>query len=138
MILVDSGVWLALASSEDRDHEAALHALRRVREPLATTWPVLSETCRLLTSRHGPRAAFLLVQSGTLGAFQVVDFREPHLARILELMKQYETPPMDLTDASLVVAAEVLGSGRILSTDRRDVRGYEWKEWKVFRNLMAL
>jgi predicted nucleic acid-binding protein len=53
-------------------------------------------------------------------------------------MKRYENLPMDLADASLVIAAEVLGSGRILSTDRRDFRAYRWKERKPFKNLMAL
>ena len=33
------------------------------------------------------------------------------------LMEQYEDTPMDLADASLVAAAEVLGISRIFTTD---------------------
>ena len=38
------------------------------------------------------------------------------------LMSQYSDLPMDLADASLVVLAEYLGHGRILSVDQRDFR----------------
>lgn len=44
--------------------------------------------------------------------------------------------PMDLADASLVIAAEDLGSGRILFTDRRDFGAYRWKSRKPFKNLL--
>jgi predicted nucleic acid-binding protein len=43
---------------------------------------------------------------------------------------------MDPADASLVVLAEELGDGRILSTDQRDFRAYRWKNRKPFRNLL--
>jgi uncharacterized protein len=45
---------------------------------------------------------------------------------------------MDLADASLVILAEELGSGRILSTDQRDFRTYRWKTRKPFQNLLEL
>jgi predicted nucleic acid-binding protein len=43
---------------------------------------------------------------------------------------------MDLADASLVVLAEELGSGRILSTDQRDFHTYRWKNRRPFHNLL--
>ena len=39
-------------------------------------------------------------------------------------MEKYRDLPMDLADASLVLLAEALGSGRILSTDARDFGAY--------------
>ncbi len=51
-------------------------------------------------------------------------------------MLRYESLPMDLADASLVVLAEVLGGGDILSTDRRDFRTVRWKQRSPFRNLL--
>jgi predicted nucleic acid-binding protein len=51
-------------------------------------------------------------------------------------MDQYADLPMDLADASLVVLAEEIGDGRILSTDKRDFRAYRWKSRKPFRNLL--
>ncbi len=52
-------------------------------------------------------------------------------------MKKYADLPMDLADASLVLLAEHLGHGRILSTDRRDFGTYRFKEHKPFENLLA-
>ena len=49
---------------------------------------------------------------------------------------QLEYLPMDLADASLLILAEHLGHGRILSTDERDFKTYRWKRHKPFTNLM--
>jgi hypothetical protein len=51
-------------------------------------------------------------------------------------MKTYANLPMDLADASLVLLAEELGHGRILSTDRRDFTAYRWKSRKPFENML--
>lgn len=53
-----------------------------------------------------------------------------------ELMRQYANLPMDLADASLVVLAEHLGDGRIVSTDMRDFQTYRWKDRHPFHNLL--
>lgn len=59
-----------------------------------------------------------------------------HLKRIQTLMQKYADLPMDLADASLVILAEELGHGRILSTDQRDFKTYRWKNHKPFQNLL--
>ena len=51
-------------------------------------------------------------------------------------MSRYRDLPMDLADASLVILAEDLGEGRILSTDQRDFDGYRWKNRQPFQNLL--
>lgn len=43
---------------------------------------------------------------------------------------------MDLTDTSLIVLAESLGGGKIISTDQRDFDVYRWKNHKPFINLL--
>ncbi len=52
-------------------------------------------------------------------------------------MRKYSELPMDLADASLVILAEHLGHGRILTTDTRDFNAYRWKERKPFENLLV-
>lgn len=138
MILVDTGFWLALGNAKDRHHPAARHALAKVQEPLITTWPVLTETCHLLNARQGCDAATRFLLSGAAGAFQVFDLEPAHLGRVSELMTKYRALPMDLADASLVICAEELNSGRILSTDTRDFGAYRWKNRKPFQNLLAI
>ena len=56
--------------------------------------------------------------------------------RIGALVEKPRDLPMDLADASLVLLAEALSSGRILSTDERDLRAYRWKRRTPFCNLL--
>lgn len=50
-------------------------------------------------------------------------------------MENYANLPMDLADASLVVLAEHLETGRILTVDRRDFNVYRWNKNNLFENL---
>ncbi len=52
-------------------------------------------------------------------------------------LQRYASLPMDLADASLVLLAEQLGRGRILTTDERDFGSYRWKGRKRFHNLLV-
>lgn len=138
MIIGDTGFWLALANRRDRHHGTAKRALSEVDEPLVTTWPVLTETCHLLVARVGERSARAFMESGSKGAFEIFDLSREHLPRICDLMQRYAQLPMDLADASLVILAENLGTGRILSTDVRDFGAYRWKARKPFQNLLRV
>ncbi len=138
MIIADTGFWLALANRRDRHHGEATEVLARVQEPLVTTWPVMTETCHLLAVRLGVESEIRFLRAARDGAFTIFSLDERHLARIEVLTKKYRDLPMDLADASLVILAEELGSGRILSTDNRDFRTYRWKRRKPFRNLMSV
>ena len=138
MIIADTGFWLALGNERDRHHSAAVSAFRRLNEALVTTWPVLTETCHLLASRLGSEALERFVTAGAGGAFELFALEQHHLSRAAELMKKYCNLPMDLADASLVILAEELGTGRILSTDTRDFGAHRWKNRKPFSNLLSL
>ena len=136
MILTDTGFWLALANRRDRHHRAAIAALAGLRQPLVTTWPVVTETCHLLLTRFGAEVQTTFLENAARGAFQIFALDASHLPRLAALTQQYRELPMDLADASLVVLAESLGTGKILSTDRRDFGVYRWKRTKPFENLL--
>lgn len=70
------------------------------------------------------------------GAFDVFDLQREDAPRIAELITKYADLPMDLADASLVILAEHLGHGRILSTDQRAFGTYRWKQYRPFENLL--
>ncbi len=135
MIIVDTGFWLAIADQRDSNHEEAKRTLKKVNEPLITTWCVVTETCYLLLTRKGVHAQVAFVTSLSNGAFEVFNLECPHIQRMVQLMQQYADLPMDLADASLVVLAEHLGDGRILSVDRRDFNIYRWQNIYPFNNL---
>ena len=136
MVITDTGFWLALANRSDRWHDAARRALDETDEPLITTWPVMTETCHLLLHRLGVDSLQRFMESFRDGAFSAFALTHDHAPRIAALIKKYRDLPMDLADASLVLLAEELGHGRILSTDLRDFRTYRWKQRKPFRNLL--
>jgi predicted nucleic acid-binding protein len=103
MIIVDTGFWLALANEQDHHHQQAQLVIQRLREPLITTWCVVTETCYLLLTRLGNHAQLLFIQNFLAGGFEVFELQSNHVRRMQQLMKRYEDIPMDLADASLVV-----------------------------------
>lgn len=136
MIIADTGFWLALANRRDHHHAAATAALEGLTEPLITTWPVMTETCQLLAARLGVDAELRFLRAARDDAFAIFPLDASSFARIEVLVEKYRDLPMDLADASLVLLAEELGSGRILSTDARDFRTYRWKRRRPFQNLL--
>jgi uncharacterized protein len=137
MVITDTGFWLALANKRD-----AMHLQSKVRfsefkeEGFITTWCVITETCYLLQQRVGINAPTALLNKVSIGALQVFDVTQVHCPRIIGLMNQYHNLPMDLADASLVILAEHLNHGRILSVDQRDFNAYRWKSTQPFQNLL--
>ena len=137
MIIADSGFWIALASRRDRYHDAAVRAARHWSdEGFITTWPVLTEVVHILAHRVSVEQAVTFVGDVAHGAATLADLATDSLRRAHALMARYADLPMDLADASLVVLAEDLDDGRILSTDQRDFAGYRWKSRRPFRNLL--
>ena len=136
MILVDTGFWLALASRRDSVHGRAIALVKTLTEPLLTTWPVMTETCHLLVTRVSVEASVRFIANYQRGTFRVENMPNECGERLLALMQRYADLPMDLADASLVLLAEQVGHGRIVSTDRRDFKTYRWKNRKPFQNLL--
>lgn len=138
MIIADTGFWLALANRTDRHHGSAREALARLDRGLITTWPVITETCHLLLHRLGGYAQLAFMDNLASGAFEVFPLESEFAPRLRQLMHQYANLPMDLADASLVLLAEILGCGDIVSTDQRDFHTYRWKQREPFNNLLEL
>jgi len=125
VILADTGPLVALFDPRDRDHGRCVACLRKMREPLRTTVPVLTEAFRLLRpGSHGAHALMRFVSDGGLGLWF---FDEQSLSRAFALVRQYVDAPMDLADASLVTAAETLGVRKVFTLDRRDFSIYRVK-----------
>ena len=122
MILVDTGPLVALFDPSDNEHKRCRAVLEKMLEPLCTTVPVLTE-------------AFHMLGPATVGATRLRDFiardglslwyfDDTSLTRAFELMEQYADHPMDLADASLVVAAESTETRKVFTVDRRDFETY--------------
>ena len=122
MILVDTGPCVALFDPQDSQHAQCRDVLREIREPLHTTVPVLTETFYMLSpeSYRSDRLRDFIVQGG----LSVWFMGQAALQRAFELMEQYADHPMDLADASLIVAAEALRTRKIFTIDHRDFATY--------------
>jgi uncharacterized protein len=136
MIVADTGFFVALGNNGDRDHSRAIQIISTLSEPLITTYPVVTETSYLLARDGGLSVQFAFLSEVANGTFLIFDFQRHHILRMVELMKRYSNLPMDFADASLVVLAEHLGHGRILTCDRRDFTIYRWNNNNPFENLM--
>lgn len=136
MIIADTGFFFALSTESDRYHEASVLALEATNEPLITTYPVITETCYLLLTTGGNQAQCRFLKGLSAGAVELFHLQTNHVSRIITLLETYADLPMDLADASLVVLAEHLGHGRILTSDRRDFNVYRWQSNQPFENLL--
>ena len=121
-MLVDTGPIVAFFDKDDRYHSLCLDILRKIRKPLITTWPVLTECFYLLNfSWIVQDHLWLFVQRGGIDVWNLA---KEDVARVRDLMKQYRDLPMDLADATLVAAAEALNTSEVFTLDHRDFSTY--------------
>ena len=122
MMLVDTGPLVALFDPKDGQHGRCVKTLKGIREPIHTTVPVLTEAFHMLTPQS--LGSDRLREFVARGGLAVWFFGGPALSRAFELMEMYADHPMDLADASLIVAAEALETRRVFTVDRKDFQTY--------------
>ena len=122
MILVDTGPLVALFDPQDAQHGRCREVLQTLQEPLCTTVAVLTEAFHMLAP--GSYGADRLREFMRRGGLTVWFMDATSLPRAFALMEQYADHPMDLADASLIVAAEVLHTRKIFTIDRQDFATY--------------
>lgn len=122
MILVDTGPLVALFDPKDPQHQRCVATLKAIREPAHTTVSVLTATFHMLgpDSLGSDRLRDFIAQGG----LSIWFFDPAALTRAFELMERYGDQPMDLADASLIVAAESLATRRVFTIDRKDFETY--------------
>jgi uncharacterized protein len=122
MILVDTGPLVALFDRNDDHNARCVGILKAIREPLCTTVAVLTEAFHMLNLQS--IGSDRLREFVAKGAMSVWFLDHGSLTRAFELMELYADRPMDLADASLVVAAEALETRKIFTIDRNDFATY--------------
>jgi uncharacterized protein len=123
-LLLDTGPLVALLDSSERSHRACVAFYRDWTGPIVTTEAVVTETTHLLaaTRLDATRALEFFLRGGAL----VAPWTGGRLERVAVLMQKYRDVPMDYADATLVALAEELGTGRVLTLDRRGFQTYRW------------
>jgi predicted nucleic acid-binding protein len=122
VILVHTGPLVALFDPQDEQHKRCRRTLKEIRGPILTTTPVLTEAFHLLgPASIGSDRLREFVEAGGLSVWFI---DRSWLTRAFELMERYADHPMDLADASLIAAAEALGTRRVFTIDRKDFGTY--------------
>jgi predicted nucleic acid-binding protein len=122
-LLVDAGPLIALFDGNDQHHDRIVNQLERFDELLTTTWPVITEVSHMLDFSIQAQLDFL--EWIQIGGLELISLDHAEIARIRSLMEKYDNVPLDIADASLIVASEHLRTNRILSID---------SDFQVFRN----
>lgn len=118
MILTDTGPIIALINRNDPNHERCLETAKNLpAQPLVSTWPCFTEAMYLLFQAGGYPAQAELWRWRIAGRLFLHELNEIEIVRMASLMEKYRDRPMDLADASLVVAAERIRTGRIFTLD---------------------
>ncbi|MEM9831784.1 MAG: PIN domain-containing protein [Bacteroidota bacterium] len=124
-ILVDAGPLIALFDKRDQFHATAIEFLKNHPRRLLTTWPVITETSHMLDFSINVQINFL--EWIRRGGIEIAELDQSHIARLIELSQQFSDVPVDLADASLIVASKNYGITEIASIDSdfyiyRDIR----------------
>ncbi len=117
MTLCDAGPLVALADRDEPTHAACAAALAHLSAPLLTTWAAFTEAMYLVgdgAEWTGQDALWALVERGDL---QIAAPVAEDVRRLRDLMAKYRDLPMDLADATLIVAAEKHRLRRIFTLD---------------------
>ncbi len=131
--LLDTGPLVSFLASGLRHHAWAVEQWKRLRPPLLTCEPVLTETAFLL-KRDGREAdaLFALLERGVIRIALSVQDEQTEL-RVL--MRRYRNRPMSLADACLVRLSEIHNAGEVFTLDS-DFRIYRRHGNKVIPVLM--
>ncbi len=129
-LLVDTGPLVALCDRRDGNHPACTRWMADFRGQMITTWAVLTEVSHLAPSVAASLSILRWVEHGGLA---VLPLGNDELMQAAEWMDRYADRPMDLADASLVVAALNTGVTTVWTLDRRDFETYRLPNRKRFR-----
>jgi hypothetical protein len=113
--LIDAGPLIALFDKDDKYHKGVRAFLKSYEGNLITTWPAVTEAIHMLSfSVQAQIDCLTWIKRRGLAVF---DLTSDHIERLIELIEKYADLPMDLADASLCVASEVLRSADIATID---------------------
>ncbi len=117
MTLTDTGPLVGIIDADDDHHAACTAELPRLASPMVTPWPCFTEAMYLLGESLGHSGQEDLWELVDKGLLVIHESSLEERIRMRDLMAKYKDTPMDLADASLVAAAEVLGVRRIFTVD---------------------
>lgn len=120
--VVDTGPLVAIVRGQEQAHARCVAALKTLRPPLLTCWPVITEAAWLL--RREPGAMRVIDGLVSSGAVRLVELDAEALSWAVSFMERYATLGAQLADAALMFIAEREKIGTVFTLDRRDFSVY--------------
>jgi len=119
VILIDTGPLVAILNRDDPNHARCVETGNHLPPgPVITTWPCFTEAMYLVFRAGGYPAQAELWKLRSTRKLILHDLAEAETNRMAEMMAKYSDLPMDLADASVIAAAEVLGTRRVFTLDK--------------------
>ena len=133
IVILDTGPLVTFLAAGLKHHDWVCEQWKRLRPPLITCEPVLTEASFLLKreARNTDPLLALLERGVIRMGLQIKD----QIADLRVLMRRYRERPMSLADACLVRLAE-LNPGSVILTFDSDFRIYRRHGNKVIPTLM--
>lgn len=119
MIPTDAGFLFALCDpvGQPDAYSRCAAVLAGSSAPMVTTWAALAEVYYLTGKRGGISMQRLLARFLISGQTLIHELSNDDFAEMNRLMEKYADVPMDLADASLIIAADQSNATRIFSLD---------------------
>lgn len=136
-LLIDTGFMVALFNEEDVHYADARKVMERIKGvKWYTTSFVVQEIFWIISKRQSLSLACEFLQKVPF-LFILPNLPRDWPERISNIVRRYAAAEIDLADASLVVLADHLKTGQIVSVDRKDFSILRWNGGKShFHNLM--
>lgn len=120
--VADTGPLVAIVRKREKAHRKCVAALKMLRPPLLTCWPVLTEAGWLLRDEPGGiKALGGLVQSGSV---KLVELDEAALHWMIGFLDRYASVGAQMADAAVMYIAKREGIDTVFTLDRRDFSVY--------------
>lgn len=121
-VLLDTGPLVALFDQGDQWHSACVEAWDALGPRCVTTEAVVTEATYMVGRGGGSPA--LVLEFLLAAGVEILGLEAEGHRRAAALLRKYRDIPMDYADATLVIAAEWLGSSEVFTLDRRGFRSY--------------
>jgi uncharacterized protein len=120
VIVVDSGVLVAVADADDAHHLVCTRLLDERGDEFVVPAPVVVEVSWILGRHVSAQVESSFLASLAEGELRVEDLEEADYGRMAELVESYSDLRLGAVDAAVVSVAERLGVDTVATIDRRD------------------
>ena len=119
-MLTDTVPLVRLLVAVDQHHEIAAQTWRQMpSEPLETILTCITEALYFATKDRGASSHQLLWEMQEQNKLFIITINEDHIARIKELIIQYEEMPLSIAEAALLTVAEAENRTELFTFDQR-------------------